>query len=101
MLRPLMVFGEFKSPAGLIRVELEVQGGKISSVKFTGDFFVYPEEHLSEMEKSLKGEELDVGKITERIRKFYSSRDVETPLLEPRHWGRAIAAAWRDYNEQI
>ncbi len=85
-----MKVGEFKSPAGLIRVELEISGNKIKKINFNGDFFLYPEELLEDFEEFLEGSGLDEEKLRDKIQKFYDSRDIKTPALEPEHWLKAI-----------
>lgn len=88
-----MKVGEFKSPSGLIRAEVRLRRGKIEEVVFTGDFFVYPEERLPELEEVLRGTEMEGEKLVEKIREFYDSTDIVTPALEPEHWMRAIEKA--------
>lgn len=88
-----MQIGEFKSPLGIIRAEVEIQEGKISKIEFTGDFFVYPESRLQEIEERLKGSRTDREILIERIQSFYDSVDVKTPLLKPAHWVKAIERA--------
>lgn len=88
-----MKTGEFKSPAGLIRAELEVEKGRIDSLRLFGDFFIYPEERLTELERYLENTELEKAKLMEKIRKFYEEREIETPALEPGHWAEAIRRA--------
>lgn len=44
---------EYKTPGGkLVRAEVEFND-RIEKVKITGDFFLYPEEKISEIEKAL------------------------------------------------
>lgn len=51
---------ELKVPGGkLVRAEVRVEGGRMAEVKVTGDFFLYPEEAIFELESSLKGLGLD------------------------------------------
>ncbi len=50
-----MIAGERKIPGGkLVRVEAELNGS-VRKVRITGDFFVHPEEAISEMEACLQG----------------------------------------------
>ncbi len=49
----------------LLRVEVEHEAGIVKKVRLTGDFFIYPEEALIEMEKALEGCEL--GEVAERV----------------------------------
>jgi lipoate---protein ligase len=58
----------------LIKILLEYndqEDGKkiINSIKITGDFFLYPEESLEDLETQLKGTLLDRYKLKEKIDK--------------------------------
>lgn len=44
----------------LLRVQIE-GSGKISFIKITGDFFLHPEETLTEIEKKLRGMPFDTS----------------------------------------
>lgn len=48
-------------PAGckVIRISLETDGERITSIKLNGDFFAHPEEAFERLEASLRGESLD------------------------------------------
>jgi lipoate-protein ligase A len=51
---------EYKVKGGkLIKVALEVEGDVIKSAKICGDFFLYPEDAIEEIERSLKGARLN------------------------------------------
>ncbi len=55
-----------KVPGGkLLRVEVEHEAGIVKRVELTGDFFIYPEESLAELEKALAGCEVD--EVAERF----------------------------------
>lgn len=45
--------GAWKAPGGLIRATSEVVDGRLASVEFSGDFFVYPAERLGDLERAL------------------------------------------------
>ena len=52
----------------LIKISLEYTDSKIiSSIMITGDFFLYPEETLDQMEASLIGTKMDRNSIKETI----------------------------------
>jgi lipoate---protein ligase len=54
----------------LIKVLLEYTDSKIiSSIRITGDFFLYPEETLDQIESSLIGTKMDRNSIKETIEK--------------------------------
>ncbi|MEM4699846.1 MAG: hypothetical protein QXT74_02710 [Candidatus Nezhaarchaeales archaeon] len=42
----------------LVRAEVSVVGNRLVDVKITGDFFLYPEDAIFDLESSLKGLEL-------------------------------------------
>jgi len=48
--------GEYKTPGGkLVRVDFDVRDGLLRDVVVSGDFFLYPEEALSDITGSLDG----------------------------------------------
>lgn len=48
--------GEYKTPGGkLVRVDFDVRDGVLRDVLVSGDFFLYPEEALSDITGSLDG----------------------------------------------
>ena len=52
----------FKIPEGkLVKVFLEFENEKIVGVKIFGDFFLYPETGIEEIEKALKGKNKEGG----------------------------------------
>jgi lipoate---protein ligase len=57
----------------LIKISLEYTDSKIiSSIRITGDFFLYPEETLDQIEASLIGKKMDRNSIKETIEKCLS-----------------------------
>lgn len=51
-----MGLAELKVAGGkLVRAEVEVEGGVLVNVKLTGDFFLYPEDSIFDLESTLKG----------------------------------------------
>ena len=57
----------------LIKISLEYADSKIiSSIRITGDFFLYPEETLDQIEASLIGKKMDRNSIKETIEKCLS-----------------------------
>lgn len=61
----------YKVPNGkLLKIFLEDAGGKIVSIKITGDFFMHPEENIEKMEKVLAGAQLDEKNLNEKINAF-------------------------------
>jgi hypothetical protein len=88
-----MGYAEYKAPKGVIKVELEMAENKISRISLTGDFFMYPEEAIEELERALEGVDASKEALLEAVRNFYSSRGVRTPMVEPEHWVEAVLRA--------
>jgi hypothetical protein len=86
-------YAEFKAPGGLIKVELELEGDKISHVSLSGDFFMYPEDALEQLEQTLIGVKVDEKSLLKEVQQFYDSTNVRTPMVEPAHWVDAILHA--------
>lgn len=61
----------YKVPNGkLLKIFLEDNRGKITSIKITGDFFMYPEENVEKLETTLIGCDLDKEKLAAKINEF-------------------------------
>lgn len=90
-----MKYAEYKAPKGVIKVELELSGKKISRISFSGDFFMYPEEAIDELERFLTGVEAESGALLKSVNNFYGKADLRTPMLNPEHWVEAILRAAR------
>lgn len=88
-----MKYAEFKAPKGVIKVDLELSGDRISSISLSGDFFMYPEDSIEKLEQILKDTKADKETLLETVRKFYSSTGAKTPMVEPEHWVEAILRA--------
>lgn len=73
---------------GILRGELKVKGGKyikciikigegkIKKIKFTGDFFMYPEEKIEEIEKKLEGVVLNEKEIGRILDEFFENVEI-------------------------
>lgn len=56
-----MLHGEYKEPGGkLIQVDFNVIGGRLTNVKVSGDFFLYPDEALETIVASVEGSAADL-----------------------------------------
>lgn len=68
----------YKVPNGkLLKIFLEQSGGKIKAVKITGDFFIYPEEKISALEESLKGEVLAEENLAKKLKSIIEKEKLE------------------------
>ncbi len=69
--------GELKVKNGkLIKCTLEIKDGRIKSIKFTGDFFMHPEEKIEELEERLRDIEFDKEKLAKIIFKFFEEVEI-------------------------
>lgn len=92
-----MKVGEYKSPSGLIRAEVETEGDLITKVTFTGDFFVYPEESLANLEDHLI--KIKKDKVLENIKDFYRKNEINSPRIGPKDWFTAVKRALEEEDE--
>jgi lipoate---protein ligase len=65
----------------LIRILLEYEENKervktVSSIKITGDFFLYPEDSLEYLETQLKGTRLDRAMLKKKIDECFSNAEL-------------------------
>ena len=63
--------GEYKTPGGkLVVVDFRVEDGALAEVMVSGDFFLYPEDALSDLTGALEGisVELTESEIAEKVR---------------------------------
>ena len=90
-----MLYAEFKAPKGVIKVELVLAGDTISKVSLSGDFFMYPEEAIEQLEQALSGVKVDFDSLMSAVKSFYKLTGARTPMLEPEHWAEAVLRAAR------
>jgi len=75
-----------KVPAGkMIKIELDFDPDAhlINTVKITGDFFLYPEEILEQLESLLKNQKLDKLTLNTTIGDFLKKNKVELYGITP------------------
>ena len=87
--------GEYKTPGGkLIAVDFEVEDDRLRDVVVSGDFFLYPEEALTDVIGALEGlsVELSEGEIANRVR-MAMPRDAELLGSSPEAIGAAVRRA--------
>jgi hypothetical protein len=82
--------GSFKAAKGLIRVLVAIADDAIGSIQISGDFFMYPEDALWDMERTLVGVKTDRTAILSKVSEFYRSTGVLTPGVEPEDFAEAI-----------
>jgi len=70
-----------KAPGGLIRGDVEIRDGVITSLALSGDFFFYPADKLTELSKTLIGKK--GAEVEETMVQFYEKHGIESPGVEP------------------
>jgi hypothetical protein len=70
-----------------------MNGSHISEITISGDFFMYPEDLLWTLEKTLLGTSVSKGNILTKIEKFYVSTGVLTPGVTARDFTEAVMRA--------
>jgi len=85
--------GSYKAPKGLIRVKITTKGSEISEITIAGDFFMYPEDLLWDLERTLRGTPTSKERVLAKIEGFYNSTGVLTPGVTPQDFTEAIMRA--------
>ena len=68
----------YKVPNGkLLKVLLDFDGGKINSIKLTGDFFLYPEEAIGKIEAALAGKKFERDGLVGALEMVISGEKIE------------------------
>jgi lipoate---protein ligase len=60
----------------LLNAEFVLENGIITDLKINGDFFIHPEEMISEIEKSVDGIEYSSGLIARNINETIKSKNI-------------------------
>jgi lipoate-protein ligase A len=79
-----------KAPGGLIRAVVEVRDGTLANVSLSGDFFLYPEARLSDLEVALSG--VPIEDVEQVVTRFYVEHDIESPGVTPQDFVQVLAA---------
>jgi len=68
----------YKIPEGkLVKIELETVDNEIKKIKITGDFFLYPEEIISKLEKSLESCKISKEVLIKHLDNFWKNHQVD------------------------
>ncbi len=60
---------DYKVPGGkLLRIDADISGNVIRWIRLHGDFFLHPEEAISDIEKSLAGTDLNFSRMLDRLK---------------------------------
>lgn len=74
-----------------MKVSVEHDGERVLSVKIHGDFFLHPEEKVSELEKALEGVPLEEEALKQKIGSFL--QDVQVFGFEAEDLAKAVMQA--------
>ena len=85
--------GSYKAAKGLIKVNVHVHEKTIDSIQISGDFFLYPEDCLWELEKALHGIETQRTHILTAIQRFFGEEQILTPGVTAEDFTQAILLA--------
>jgi len=88
-----MKFARFKAEKGVIEIELSHKEEKITKIKITGDFFIYPEEAIEIIENTLRNSHIDRITITEKLKELYEQEGITTPGIKIEDWVTVIFLA--------
>ena len=80
----------YKAPGGLITVTYIVRRDTIQDISISGDFTLYPKDHLSDIEDALLGVRRDVSSIESVISGAYREFSIESPGVAPLDFAEAI-----------
>ncbi|UCE09321.1 MAG: hypothetical protein JSW61_10115 [Candidatus Thorarchaeota archaeon] len=84
----------YKVPGGkLLKIRLKTVGYKIEKVTIMGDFFLHPEDALSDLEERLKGVYLESSSIKSVIADFLSKSGTQIIGADPADIATAIMMA--------
>ncbi|MEM3466795.1 MAG: lipoate protein ligase C-terminal domain-containing protein [Candidatus Jordarchaeales archaeon] len=85
---------EYKVEGGkLVKAQVITEKNKIQKVKITGDFFIYPEEFLEELEDTLVGSMLDESSLTKLIEDVAEKRNATLLGVSPKDFAKCIVMA--------
>lgn len=85
---------EYKVEGGkLVKAQVVTEKNKIQKVKITGDFFIYPEEFLEELEDTLVGSMLDEPSLTKLIEDVAEKRNATLLGVSPKDFAKCIVMA--------
>jgi len=77
----------YKARKGVIKISAWVLDGKIKDLMITGDFLIYPEKALVDIEEALKGSSLEKKELVDRVK---SVEGVEFVGMSPEDFATAI-----------
>jgi hypothetical protein len=68
---------------------MEVHEGMLATVSLSGDFFLYPEAKLSDLEAALT--DVPIEDVEWVVARFYAEHDIESPGVTPQDFAQVLA----------
>ena len=85
-------FASYKVKGGkLIQCEVTYNDNAIKKIKYSGDFFMHPEEAIEELENTLKG--INFGEVEKTILDFFATREIELFGVAPEDFVKIVHEA--------
>jgi lipoate-protein ligase A len=81
-----------KLPGGLVRITADRRGERLYGVHLSGDFFIYPQDAVPDLERALEGAEYKVPALTDTIAAFFERGGIEAPGIAPQALAEAMIA---------
>ena len=88
-----MKSASLRTKKGIIELELALENDRVSHIKITGDFFIYPEEALEKLEQKIIGISNDREELKKTIHQFYTENTISTPGITQDDWINVIIKA--------
>lgn len=73
----------YKAPAGLVRATTRVREGRLDDLTLSGDFFIYPQDSLPQLEAAMVGSPLQQADLQQRAAAFWHAHQIQAPGLTP------------------
>jgi len=90
----MIVEAAYKVPGGkMVRACVEVEGGVIKRVAFTGDFFMEPGEIIDELGEALTGVKACDEEVRKAVTEFFAGREVLLWGVSPEDFAKAVSLA--------
>ena len=88
-----MKHAKLRAEKGVLEVDLELEDQCIKALTITGDFFIYPEEAIEDLEAALIGSSIKEEDIHARISDLYQQKEISTPGIKIDDWVKVLTLA--------
>ena len=81
---------DYKVPGGkLLRLKARTENGRIEEIKINGDFFVYPETAIEDIEIFLNNQ--NIADLADRLNRFIKEKNIRIIGFTPADLEQALA----------